>query len=31
VASLMIEKYLKGQVSNKALEEYILNLKLARK
>ena len=31
VASLMIEKYLKGQVSNKDLETYILNLKLARK
>jgi penicillin-binding protein 2 len=31
VASLMIEKYLKGQISNKGLEEYFLNLKLARK
>jgi penicillin-binding protein 2 len=31
VASLMIEKYLKGQISNKSLEEYILNLKLGKK
>lgn len=31
VASLMIEKYLKGQISNKSLEEYILNLKLEGK
>jgi penicillin-binding protein 2 len=28
VASLMIEKYLKGQISNKGLEDYIKNLKL---
>ena len=31
VASLMIEKYLKGQISNKGLEDYILNLKLPKK
>jgi penicillin-binding protein 2 len=31
VASLMIEKYIKGQISNKYLEEYILNLKLMKK
>jgi penicillin-binding protein 2 len=31
VASLMIEKYLKGSVSNKNLEDYILNLSLPRK
>ncbi len=31
VASLMIEKYLKGSISNKNLEDYILNLSLPRK
>jgi penicillin-binding protein 2 len=31
VASLMIEKYLKGKISNKNLEDYILNLSLPRK
>lgn len=31
VASLLIEKYIKGQISNKYLEEYILNLKLMKK
>jgi penicillin-binding protein 2 len=31
IASLMIEKYIKGQISNKGLEEYILNLKLMKK
>ena len=31
VASLMIEKYLKGSITNKSLEDYILNLKLPRK
>jgi penicillin-binding protein 2 len=31
VASLMIEKYIKGQISNKGLEEYILNLNLMKK
>jgi penicillin-binding protein 2 len=31
VASLMIEKYIKGKISNKYLEEYILNLKLMKK
>jgi penicillin-binding protein 2 len=31
VASLMIEKYLKGKISNKNLEDYILNLKLIKK
>ena len=31
VASLMIEKYLKGQISNKGLEDYILNLKLLKR
>jgi penicillin-binding protein 2 len=28
IASLMIEKYLKGEVSNKAREQSILNLNL---
>ena len=31
VASLMIEKYIKGQVSNKWLEDYVLNLNLMKK
>jgi penicillin-binding protein 2 len=31
IASLMIEKYIKGQISNKWQEEYILNLKLPKK
>jgi penicillin-binding protein 2 len=31
VASLIIEKYLKGQISNKGLEDYILNLILPKK
>jgi penicillin-binding protein 2 len=31
IASLMIEKYLTGNVSNKNLEEYILNLALSKK
>jgi penicillin-binding protein 2 len=31
IASLMIEKYLKGQISNKGLEDYVLNLKLPKK
>jgi penicillin-binding protein 2 len=31
VASLMIEKYLKGQVQNKILEDYVLNLNLMNK
>jgi penicillin-binding protein 2 len=31
VASLMIEKYLKGNISNKWLEDYILNLHLLKK
>jgi penicillin-binding protein 2 len=31
VASLMIEKYLKGQVTNKGMEQYILNLNLGKK
>jgi penicillin-binding protein 2 len=31
LASLMIEKYIKGKVSNKNLEDYILNLKLTGK
>jgi penicillin-binding protein 2 len=31
IASLMIEKYLTGKVSNKNLEEYILNLALSKK
>ncbi len=31
VASLMIEKYLKGQIENKMLESYILNLNLMKK
>jgi penicillin-binding protein 2 len=31
VASLMIEKYLKRTITDKALEDYILNLKLPRK
>jgi penicillin-binding protein 2 len=31
VASLMIEKYLKGQIQNKMLESYILNLNLMKK
>jgi penicillin-binding protein 2 len=31
VASLMIEKYLKGTVTNKWREDYILNLKLMKK
>jgi len=30
IASLMIEKYLTGKVSNKNLEEYILNLALSK-
>jgi len=31
VASLMIEKYIKGQITNKNLEQYILNLNLIKK
>jgi penicillin-binding protein 2 len=31
VGSLLIEKYLKGQISNKYLEEYILGLNLLKK
>jgi penicillin-binding protein 2 len=31
VASLMIEKYIKGQISNKGLEDYIINLRLLKK
>jgi len=31
VASLMIEKYLKGSITNKWLEDYILNLHLLKK
>ncbi len=31
VASLLIEKYIKGQITNKALEKYILDLKLIKK
>lgn len=31
VASLIIEKYLKGQITNKSLEEYVLNLNLMNK
>lgn len=31
VASLLIEKYLKGQISNKGLEDYIISLKLLKK
>lgn len=31
VASLMIEKYLKGQISNKGLEDFVLNLKLQKR
>jgi len=31
VASLMIEKYIRGEISNKALEERILNLNLEEK
>ena len=31
VASLLIEKYIKGQVANKANEDYILNLNLMKK
>jgi penicillin-binding protein 2 len=31
IAGLMIEKYLAGQISNKNLEEYVLNLKLLKR
>jgi penicillin-binding protein 2 len=31
VASLMIEKYIKGQITNKVLEQYILDLSLIKK
>lgn len=31
LASLMIEKYLRGQISNKYLEQYVLNLNLIKK
>jgi penicillin-binding protein 2 len=31
VASLIIEKYIKGQITNKGLEQYILNLDLNKK
>jgi penicillin-binding protein 2 len=31
VASLMIEKFIKGQISNIGLEEYIINLNLVKK
>jgi penicillin-binding protein 2 len=31
VASLMIERFIKGQITNKGLEQYILNLNLMKK
>jgi penicillin-binding protein 2 len=31
VASLMIEKYLKGKIENKVLEDYVINLNLMKK
>lgn len=31
VASLMIEKYIKGQIANKESEQYILGLNLTKK